>query len=790
MHGRSRRRVSIRRRTPSSVPRALLDGARRPLAIVGGLPWSAEANVALTAWCEASGVPLAVGWRRQDMVDNTSSAFAGHLTLGADPRLTQRVRDADVLLVIGDRLSEITTAGYTLLRVPNPEQALLHVSPDPNELGRVYAPTLAIPASPDAFALALSALPALDGTARQAEVRQARDDYLDNLRHLPVPGALNMGDVMALLRERLPADAILTNGAGNFSVWTHRFYEFRQYPTQLAPTSGAMGYGVPAAVAAKLLHPERIVVAMAGDGDFLMTGQELATAVQYEAAIVVLVVNNGMYGTIRMHQERHYPGPRLRHGPRQPRLRRARARLRRARRRGRADGGLRGRLRRGGVRRAARRDRAAGRRRGADAEAVALGDPRAGARSAGVGGGGRPCVVSTACPGRPSRSRTSRTPSRRTASCSSPASCPVDERRELVGGEDVVLQARCVFENMRAVLAAAGCTFADVVKVTVFLTDVNDRALINPVRQEVFGETRPASTLVEVSALVIPGARIEVECVAVIRRETRPASTPRITWLDEPLRGAAEGPLAGRTLLVKDLIDTAGVRTTYGSRIYGDHVPDAHAEVVRRVLAAGALVVGKANLPEFAWSVLGANPWYGTVHNPAHPGKTTGGSSSGNAAALAAGLVDLGIGSDTGCSIRLPSAACGTVGLKSQWGLIPLDGIFPLVPSLDTVGPMARTVEDVTLLWSVLSGRPAPEPRLEGADGRPPPESAVPGGRARDRVERRGGGLGAGARAARGARGRGVDPGRSRRHVAALPARGGAEPPRDVPVPRRRVRRR
>ena len=187
-----------------------------------------------------------------------------------------------------------------------------------------------------------------------------------------------------------------------------------------------------------------------------------------------------------------------------------------------------------------------------------------------------------------------------------------------------------------------------------------------------------------------------------------------ITWLDEPLRGAAEGPLAGRTLLVKDLIDTAGVRTTYGSRIYGDHVPDAHAEVVRRVLAAGALVVGKANLPEFAWSVLGANPWYGTVHNPAHPGKTTGGSSSGNAAALAAGLVDLGIGSDTGCSIRLPSAACGTVGLKPQWGLIPLDGVFPLVPSLDTVGPMARTVEDVTLLWSVLAGRPAPEPRLEG----------------------------------------------------------------------------
>jgi Asp-tRNA(Asn)/Glu-tRNA(Gln) amidotransferase A subunit family amidase len=185
-----------------------------------------------------------------------------------------------------------------------------------------------------------------------------------------------------------------------------------------------------------------------------------------------------------------------------------------------------------------------------------------------------------------------------------------------------------------------------------------------------------------------------------------------ITWLEEPLRGAAEGPLAGRTLLVKDLIDTAGVRTTYGSRIYGDHVPERHAEVVRRALDAGAVVVGKANLPEFAWSVLGQNPWYGTCHNPVRPGRTTGGSSSGNAAALAAGLVELGIGSDTGCSIRLPAAACDVVGLKSQWGLIPLDGVYPLVPTIDTVGPMARSVADVALLWSVLAGRTAPEPRL------------------------------------------------------------------------------
>jgi acetolactate synthase I/II/III large subunit len=303
---------TVRRVHPAAADvgraRALLEQAERPLVIVGGAPWSAEAHAALTGWCAAGAIPVASGWRRQDYVDNHADSYVGHLALGADPRLSQRVRDADVLLVIGDRLSEITTAGYTLLRVPAPTQALVHVTADPEEIGRVYAPALGITASPDSFALALAALPPLDAAPRRAATRQGREDYLDNLRHIDVPGLLNMGDVMATLRQRLPADAILTNGAGNFSVWTHRFYEFARYPTQLAPTSGAMGYGVPAAVAAKLLHPERIVVAMAGDGDFLMTGQELATAVQQDAAIIVLVVNNGMYGTIRMHQERHYPG--------------------------------------------------------------------------------------------------------------------------------------------------------------------------------------------------------------------------------------------------------------------------------------------------------------------------------------------------------------------------------------------------------------------------------------------------------------------------------------------------
>jgi Asp-tRNA(Asn)/Glu-tRNA(Gln) amidotransferase A subunit family amidase len=179
---------------------------------------------------------------------------------------------------------------------------------------------------------------------------------------------------------------------------------------------------------------------------------------------------------------------------------------------------------------------------------------------------------------------------------------------------------------------------------------------------------------------------------------------------------AAEGPLHGMRLLVKDLIDTAGIRTTYGSRIYADHVPERTASSVEKLVAAGATVVGKANLHEFAWGVTSQNPWYGTVQNPAHPGRTTGGSSGGNAAAIAAGLADLGLATDTGCSIRLPAACCGIVGLKPSWGRIAIDGVYPLCPSFDTVGPMARTVADVALAWSALAGAPVPEPRLAGLD--------------------------------------------------------------------------
>ena len=184
----------------------------------------------------------------------------------------------------------------------------------------------------------------------------------------------------------------------------------------------------------------------------------------------------------------------------------------------------------------------------------------------------------------------------------------------------------------------------------------------------------------------------------------RPASSPQlggdalnavITRVEPAAEAPGPGPLSGRTLLVKDLIDVAGVRTTYGSRIYAENVPRRTAPAVQRLLDAGAVLVGKANLPEFAWGVVGQNPWYGTVRNPLHPGRTTGGSSSGNAAALAAGLCELGLGTDTGCSIRLPSACCETVGLKPRWGSIDMEGVFPLCPTLDTLGPMAKTVEDV-----------------------------------------------------------------------------------------------
>jgi acetolactate synthase-1/2/3 large subunit len=289
--------------------REILAGAQRPLVLVGGSPWSDDAHDDLIAWAEASRLPVASGWRCESHVDNTSASYVGHLGLGPDPRLAQRARDADVLLAIGARLGDIETGGYAYLDIPTPRQRLIHVLPDPDELARVFQPELGIVASPAAFARALRSLEPLDSSAWTAATERARADYLENLRHTPWTGeGVDLGEVMAWLRGRLPEDATITNGAGNFAVWAHRFYEFRRYGTQLAPLSGSMGYGVPAAVAAKLVHPERIVVCVAGDGDFSMTGQELATAAQYGASVIVLVVDNAMLGTIRMHQERHYPG--------------------------------------------------------------------------------------------------------------------------------------------------------------------------------------------------------------------------------------------------------------------------------------------------------------------------------------------------------------------------------------------------------------------------------------------------------------------------------------------------
>ena len=281
----------------------LLAGAERPLVVVGGGGWSEQAGRDVIAFADASQIPVAASFRRQDYVDNSSPAYAGPLTIGMDPKLAARVRDADVLLALGTRLGEIATQQYSLLEPPRPRQTLIHVHADPDELGRVYEAELPIVSGSPQFAAALRPV---DGAHRAGLVEQAREEYLANLRHPKLPGDLELAEVMAHLRERLPDDAVLTNGAGNYTVWAHRFYEFHRPGTQLAPCAGAMGYGVPAAIAAKLLYPDRIVVCVSGDGDFSMSGNELATAVQYGAAIVVLVVNNGMLGTIRMHQERQF----------------------------------------------------------------------------------------------------------------------------------------------------------------------------------------------------------------------------------------------------------------------------------------------------------------------------------------------------------------------------------------------------------------------------------------------------------------------------------------------------
>jgi acetolactate synthase-1/2/3 large subunit len=288
--------------------RGLLAAAKRPLVIAGGSGWTAEACGGLRRFAEANALPVACAFRSQDVFENAHAHYAGDVGIGINPKLAARVRDADVLLVIGERLGEMVTGGYTLLAAPEPKQSLIHVHPGGEELGRVYQPTLAIESSLPEFTAALAAMTPVAAAEWRGSAAQAHAEYIAWQTPRPMPGPLDLWEVVATLRARLPEDAILTNGAGNYTAWLHRLFRYRRYRTQVAPYSGAMGYGVPSALAAKLVHPECTVVSWNGDGCFLMNGQELATAVQYGLAIVFVVLDNGMYGTIRMHQEREYPG--------------------------------------------------------------------------------------------------------------------------------------------------------------------------------------------------------------------------------------------------------------------------------------------------------------------------------------------------------------------------------------------------------------------------------------------------------------------------------------------------
>jgi acetolactate synthase-1/2/3 large subunit len=291
----------------------LLAGAARPLLVVGGSGWTPESCQGLLEFAGRNGLPWVASFRRQDLIDNRQENYCGHLTLGADPNLTGRLKSADVVVAIGSRLGENTTAGYTLLTPPVPQQTLIHIHPDPNELGRVYQPALAIACGLADFAVAVADLDVPGKQNRAAWLRESREAYVrfSAAPALSKPVAKNYVDLAAVvgwLSENLRDDAIVANGAGNYTVWVHRYYRYRRPRTELAPTSGSMGYGFPAAIAAKLRHPEREVIAFAGDGCFLMYPQELATAVQHRANVLTIVVNNGVYGTIRMHQERRYPG--------------------------------------------------------------------------------------------------------------------------------------------------------------------------------------------------------------------------------------------------------------------------------------------------------------------------------------------------------------------------------------------------------------------------------------------------------------------------------------------------
>ena len=286
----------------------LFNEAKRPIALLGGSRWSKTACAAMQRFAERFMLPVATTFRRAHLVDASHPCYAGDLGIGPNPKLLACVKDADLVLLIGGRLGEMPSQSYTLFDIPGPKQTLVHVHPGAEELGRVYSPALAINATPSAFAAALEGLALPEKMAWSAVAPAAHAEFIEWTAKPPqVPGAVNLGEIIAGLREKLPADTVICNGAGNFSIWVHRFWRYRHYASQLAPIAGSMGYGVPAAIAAKRLMPERTVIAFAGDGDFLMTGQELATAMQYELPIIIVIADNGMYGTIRTHQERHYP---------------------------------------------------------------------------------------------------------------------------------------------------------------------------------------------------------------------------------------------------------------------------------------------------------------------------------------------------------------------------------------------------------------------------------------------------------------------------------------------------
>jgi acetolactate synthase-1/2/3 large subunit len=288
--------------------RRLLAAAEHPMLLVGGSGWTDEACRDIARFAEANSLPVCCSFRRQDIYDNRLPGFAGDLGTGAAPALIARVKAADLILAAGARIGEITSQSYSLMDIPEPGKVLIHAHPSAEEPGRVFRPTLAIQSGMPELAAALAALEPIR-PARWAPWRdEARAEYEAGLAPPPCAGPLDLGRIMVWLRERLPDDTILTSDAGNFSGWPNRFLQYRRPGRQLGPTSGAMGYGVPAAVAAKLVHPGRIVVGFVGDGGFLMTGQELATARQEGIGPIILLFNNSMYGTIRMHQERRFPG--------------------------------------------------------------------------------------------------------------------------------------------------------------------------------------------------------------------------------------------------------------------------------------------------------------------------------------------------------------------------------------------------------------------------------------------------------------------------------------------------